>query len=1552
MSLKVINFDLNFIPTGVPPIVHIHQYDLGEIVTLRPTLYYRDELYNGMNLEECDFIVAYQRPDGSQQSYTIENHVFYDEYVFEFPLDANMTAMHGPNVMSLGFVDRTTNNILWTQNFILFIERHPIQAEDYIGSSVYDGMIRTLQQYIDEAYSSTPEGYEEHIAKMREVEETIDNLRQEINENLEEANEYTNNKIAGLDSVYATLQDVIDAQNEGRAYAGQLVGDTETNIKSDMSLLYQTKDDATTDKTDLQIYAEQVSTESATEVKEYLGLDYTSSEPGLTETGLLNTVITQTAEGIVQEATAEFITESEAEGVISSQVNSKVEQKANEITSSISQIYETKADANQKLSDAQSYANSQISQKAGEITSTVKAYTDDTISNLKIGAQNLLRGTNEYKTTDTEAGWTPSYNNGGWQATGTVTAYSLDDNPGNGFTIGAKIQNGKLSQNSIDFLVNKKAYVIHMYLKGSGLPDPHGDKAVVDAALKNIVYFRNTATGNKLVLDYATETDQETGEETVIRNQSFNYHYPYKEVVTYPTYTELDEVGNEVTKVRKQVDYVEITDSAWRELEWYIICDSWPENVDLVVDSSNGTLDVCGIKMEEGSKATAWQPNEFDIKKYTNTQIQQTNDRISLIAEAQDTTDGNVSALSSRLDVEAGKISQLVQGGYLTPNGQNGWSVTSVDTLVNRAVTNVSTSYHIDENTIQGINNRIDATDEGVTIASRQMRSLGVENLIRATDLCETLSSSADWNLADKDHGWRPASTNSTTKSRITLSQTDRPFNNVTRAWRFVYPANSSVATSNVAQDSVPMVYGKTYTMSCYARCTAGSGKIHLQTWKASGSEHTKMSAISSEDGTGWKLYSFTFTHDFANYKDNTNIYFGVSNWANTTCTVEICAMKLELGEVPTVWCPSVFDVEAQTQAFIKVESNRITQQVSDLSGNISRIEETSNNIQLSVANMKVGGTNLVPNSTFESNSTNHTVSGTWSFGTIAGKKCMYCDGAMGNTKYVAFTPSYVPKKGDVYTFSADVYLSNGVKGTTNPYVALYRSGGTINGVWRQATVLSGTEDLFEHNNSGWVRAHLSFKYEDDYLASTTLACSIYARDFTGRFAFRNVKFEKGSLPTEWSPAPEDAQNLDGNDIVSMINLTDNSVTIQGSKINVNGWTEFTNVSTQAGKVGGAIKQGTVQRLYYQKRSTDSTKHTAPTKPSSKVTTSSNNYDVWSTTLPSYASGATWWTCEQYQDINGTWYFTDVSAYNYTQIDGGNIRTGTVIVGDQLKLGGEMSVFTANKDSTTTGGYIGYESGNNGVRDTNGMILRSTGSKSYDSFAGKQTWPSYIHVSDSGIVIRSAYLQLRQSGSQAVKIINDNGLNLKEYANTGGVKITAQSRDDDAVAANLTVYAKTLSFDCSNNNVYFNPHASGDTIYFQRGTSANEAQIGSYSSNFTTGKTWWTHGWFQNVGTQSGGVVSLSDRRSKTDIKYNIIDGDLIDTLKPARFKMIGDTDDRYHFGLIAQDVLDVYPDLVGSWGDGEDQRYNLSYEAFIPFLISKCQKLQKQIDELKGEVI
>lgn len=1383
---KIIEFDLNFIPQGTPPIVHIHQYDVGTVVTLKPTLYYGKDTYDGEDLASATVIIAYARPDGSKQSYTIRPTV--EANVISFPLDGLMTAMWGPNVMSIGFQMPGNRDILWTQNFVLRLERHPIQAEDYIGSSAYDGMIQTLHQYIDEAYSSTPPGYEEHIQNIEEVMQEIEQLHSDINNSYDEATQYTDEKIGGLDSIYATLQDVIAAREAGAAYAGQLVGDAETRILEDTNLLYTTKEDFNDATIGMQIYAEHVATSSVLEAAERLGIEFTDTGANIVETGALSAEISKRADEIKTTLSADFATKEyvdDKETSIMSSSQSMIDQKANEINLTVRSNYESKDDANDKLLRSQSYTDSQIEMMSGSITQRVNAYTDSSLRNLKIGAANLLRGTNVFKTEDDAAGWVPSYNNGGWQKVGTATVSEIDEQtrPGSGFTNQvAMSSNAMLSQNKIDWFVDGKNYVAHMWIKKPVNMDLAGDK---------FLWFRNSLTGEKIT--YAVD-DQDSTNDGFSVDANDNLEGPIEVdsngtaqhavdgglKVAYslhnPTYQVYgDEEGNfltdtsDILKLDKVIKYdAEDESSEWVELDVYFSNKTWPQLVDVVIGDGQTAFTFAGLKIEEGNKVTSWYPNEFDFTDFFSSRLIQTYDSVMSSVYGQYTNDEDGDdirtkwgSLSAYVNNVAGRVTTMASANYITVDDLTGSDTATHNVVTNLIKSTVSSNWE-NLNTINAIGSGITTNNYATVISSwaRSDMKLGGPNILRATDTIEALvaQNKGTWSL----DGWYKTSGGGATVTRIDV--TNAPNNNIKKGWRFTATASTAAGNTDISQDEVPLGYQKPYTMSCYVRVTSGSGKLRFQSWRAANVYHNGPSDtgaidVSAETHGAWTRVTWTFTHDFSDYKDQTNIHFGLQNTANTACVMEICGLKLEYGNLATDWQWSIYDVEAYTEARFEVLNNAIN--------------------------------------------------------------------------------SYVLKT-----------------------------------------------------------------------------------DYTGT------------------------------NIISKVNQVDGQVYISGARVNLESNTTFTNVRTIANKVTDSIKQGSIQRLYYQKRASDSNKHTAPSKPSgsSKITTSTDNYDTWSITLPSYASGATWWTCEQYQDMNDAWHFTDVEAYNYTQIDGGNIRTGTVIVGDQLKLGGEMSVFTANKDSTTTGGYIGYESGNNGVRDTNGMILRSTGSKSYDSFAGKQTWPSYIHVSDSGIVIRSAYLQLRQSGSQAVKIINDNGLNLKEYANTGGVKITAQSRDDDAVAANLTMYAKTLSFDCSNNNIYFNPHTSGDTIYFQRGTSANEAQIGSYSSNFTTGKTWWTHGWFQNVGTQSGGVVSLSDRRSKKDIKYNIINGDLIDALKPARFKMIGDTNDRYHFGLIAQDVLDVYPDLVGSWGDGEDQRYNLSYEAFIPFLISKCQKLQKQIDELKGE--
>ena len=1210
---KIIEFDLNFIPQGVPPIVHIHQYDTGIVVTLKATLYYGKDVYDGMDLSECTAIVAYARPDGTKQSYEISPTVV--DNTISFPLDSNMTAVWGPTVMSVGFQAQNNTDILWTQNFVLRNERHPIQAEDYIGSSAYDGMIRTLQQYIDDAYSSTPEGYEEHIAKIREVENKIDELRQDINENLEEANEYTDSQMASLDSIYATLQDVVDAQNEGRAYAGELVGDTETRILNDMSLSYQLKSDAENDKTDLQIYAEQVSTASATELKDYLGLDYTSSEPGLTESGLLNTVITQTAEGIVQEATAEFITESEAEGVITSQVNSKVEQKANEITTSIAQIYETKEDANSKALAAQSYTDSKITQTSSSIRTEVNAYTDSSIRNLKIGAQNLLRGTNEYAQTAVADYNDGSYNKGKWiirsGGNGTIDTFTMDDPPGSGFTVGFSILNNSSGNRDNDQGINPASLLF-----------------VTDKSYVLSGYCRVTPTASVDSVDYLVRV----------------WGYSNSEATSA---TALRSWRKSISKSDGWV-YFEETFAGLGDLDRMI-------NIKFGITGA-GSIDWCGCKLEEGTKATAWQPNEFDIKKYVNTSIEQTNERIGLIAEAQDTTDDAVSAMNSRLDIEAGKIAAMVAAGYIEPDGNQGWTSSYSTQLSNQIMNSVASTYATKDR-VNAVESQIVTTDQYTEITSRAISNIkiGGENLVRSVDLVSSAvsTSKATWSLADKDNGWYNSRGSA---ERITVS--DAPNNNIKKGWRLTVASQSSVVNWEMVQYGVPVTYQQEYTLSMYVRCVSGSANAYLQAYISSFG-HSKAIPINETDNSGWTRVSFTFTWDNENSKNTLGVYFGARNTANTAAVVEICGMKLELGNVATDWCPSVYDMEAYTQAQIKVSADAITGRVSTLEGDYSTLEQRADSFDLTLGT--VAGVNLIENSAFEANYAGHgpTPSSGWSFGTLGGKTCLMCTGALQTTKYVTLRPMYRPKKGDVYTFSADIYLENFVAGTTNCYVALYKSGKTISGSWRTPvirsavnTVSSTSEKLDNQNGKGWVRSSITFEYTADYDWGE-MEVTIYARDFTGTFGFRHVKLERGANSnTIWT-------DTDG--IIAKINANYGGLTIDGNKLDITTATAFTNLKSSVDS--NTIADGTLTRLYYLKSNS-----TAPSVPSSQVTSTSTSSGVWTTKIPSYITGYYYFTCEQYRLVGGSYKWTPPQLFRGTIIDGNNIYTGTISA-DKLTVG-------------------------------------------------------------------------------------------------------------------------------------------------------------------------------------------------------------------------------------------------------------------------------------------
>jgi len=108
-----------------------------------------------------------------------------------------------------------------------------------------------------------------------------------------------------------------------------------------------------------------------------------------------------------------------------------------------------------------------------------------------------------------------------------------------------------------------------------------------------------------------------------------------------------------------------------------------------------------------------------------------------------------------------------------------------------------------------------------------------------------------------------------------------------------------------------------------------------------------------------------------------------------------------------------------------------------------------------------------------------------------------------------------------------------------------------------------------------------------------------------------------------------------------------------------------------------------------------------------------------------------------------------------------------------------------------------------------------------------------------------------------------------------------------------------------------------------------------------------SHLYLENDIIVKGTIQNPSDINLKKDIiDISKTEVNLLSSLKPIKYKYIGDNLDRNHYGLIAQQVETQYPDLVR-----DDLFYNyksVNYIEIIPLLIAKINDLENEINELK----
>jgi hypothetical protein len=103
-----------------------------------------------------------------------------------------------------------------------------------------------------------------------------------------------------------------------------------------------------------------------------------------------------------------------------------------------------------------------------------------------------------------------------------------------------------------------------------------------------------------------------------------------------------------------------------------------------------------------------------------------------------------------------------------------------------------------------------------------------------------------------------------------------------------------------------------------------------------------------------------------------------------------------------------------------------------------------------------------------------------------------------------------------------------------------------------------------------------------------------------------------------------------------------------------------------------------------------------------------------------------------------------------------------------------------------------------------------------------------------------------------------------------------------------------------------------------------------------------------NSNGQLGVAPIVSSARFKRDIHdMGAASGPLM-KLRPVTFRYKQDPQAIKQYGLVAEEVEQVYPELVTYGADGKLE--TVRYQQLIPMLLNELQRQQREIEELKAE--
>ena len=231
------------------------------------------------------------------------------------------------------------------------------------------------------------------------------------------------------------------------------------------------------------------------------------------------------------------------------------------------------------------------------------------------------------------------------------------------------------------------------------------------------------------------------------------------------------------------------------------------------------------------------------------------NDIIEILARKSelDPINNRLSITESKIEVQAGQITEKL-------------SRTEVDKLVNDKGFQTATQV---QNTVK---KSVDGFQQTISRIENKLRDvIRYDNLLQNSSIIPAGNGS--------DGTWRLNQSGGSGKTEV-VSLTDAPHNAIKKAIRIVN--NTNGWNKDIAQ-SVNLIVGEKYTMSCWARVINPNVNLLMRSWTTNDNNRSMNKPITNTD---WVRYQFTFTADaVAN-----SIQFGQSG----SGSIEICGMKLE----------------------------------------------------------------------------------------------------------------------------------------------------------------------------------------------------------------------------------------------------------------------------------------------------------------------------------------------------------------------------------------------------------------------------------------------------------------------------------------------------------------------------------------------------------------------------------------------------------------------------------------------------------------------------------